>query len=111
RAFDVNFGTTWEITQQDVLHGRQAKFRLEALNQAPEGGAKPKAPFILDPAILDADAVVPLAVSLWMPTEMGLDPADRYRPGLLQRSPNVAGEHFTKLFDTPVVHQVLDPRA
>ena len=58
---------------------RQPQFRTKALDDGPQTGAETQRSFVLDPAILDAQAVEPFAVALRMPTEMQMIAADSDR--------------------------------
>ena len=58
---------------------------LEALDDRAQAGAQPQRALVLDAAVLDAQAVVPLAVALRMPAEVQVEAASP-RPAAAARS-------------------------
>src|SRR5205823_10897934 len=88
----------------------QAQTGLKAFDQGAECRAESEAPLIFHPAIFDTEAVIPLAIALRVPAEMGLDTTHFHRSRWCQRAPDVAAEHFAKLLHTPIVNEILNPR-
>ena len=100
-----------EVAQQHVLHRRQAQLRLKSLDDGPQARPQAQSPSSLIAAVLDAEAVEPLAVALRLPAQM----QRRSRvtsTGRGKRSGHaqIVGQHLAELLDAPVVDQVLDAR-
>src|SRR5438105_4252315 len=97
-----------QIAQQDILHRCEADRRTQALDQCPQRCAQTKVGFVLDAAILDADAVPPAAIALRIPAEMRMDMRHLHRPRRFERLADVARKDFAELVHAPIVYEILD---
>src|SRR5262249_11509064 len=87
---DVLPGPAGQVAEEQVLQRRDPQAGLPAGDQRSQGDAQPHAALVLDATVLDAQAVVPLAVALRVPAVVRLEAADLDRPRLVQRAADVA---------------------
>src|SRR5579859_5172392 len=70
---DLLAGAGVEVAKENVLQRRQADVRGKALDDRAQSGAEAEIAVVLDPAVLDAQTIEKLAVSLRVPAEVWIE--------------------------------------
>src|SRR5262245_34805685 len=95
-----------DVAEDDALVRRQSQRHAECCADLAESCLKPHRLGVFDPAVLNVEAVEPLAVALLVPAHAVVETVHTHRPQRLQRIPKILLDLRPESLQAPVVDKI-----
>ena len=102
-------GIGLRIAQEEILGGGDPQAGSKLLYQTPQGRPQPEVALVLHPAILDAQSIKELAISLCLTAQMQVASLDQDRFRRSQRLFRIPFQHAAEFASSPLGDQILEP--